>query len=86
MNRKPILAETLIIEQEPKQVGDYTYQYACSFVCETAKHWENFMIDNMYKIYKKLGVPKVLLICEDDFERYIRETLPDWIKKEREKL
>lgn len=85
MTNHPLLAETLLIEQEPNKIGDYLYEIINNFVYETAKHWDDFMIDALYKTYKKLGISHVLLICEEDFERYLKETLPDWIKKERDK-
>ena len=86
MNNHPLLAETLLIEQEPSKIGEYVYEITNKFVYETAKQWNDFMIESLYKTYKKLGVSQVLLICEEDFERYLKETLPDWIKKERNKL
>ena len=86
MNNQPLLAESLLIKQEPEKIGEYVYEITNKFVYETAKQWNDFMIDALYKTYKKLGVSRVLLICEEDFERYLKETLPDWIKKERNKL
>ena len=86
MNNRPLLAETLLIEQEPSKIGDYLYEIVNKYVYESAKSWNDFMIESLYKTYKKLGVSRVLLICEEDFERYLKETLPDWIKKERNKL
>lgn len=86
MTNRPLLAETLLIEQEPSKIGDYLYEIVNNYSYETAKQWNDFMIDALYKTYKKLGISHVLLICEEDFERYLKETLPDWIKKERKKL
>lgn len=86
MTNHPLLAESILIEQEPNKIGDYLYEITNKFVYETAKQWNDFTIDALYKTYKKLGISHVLLICEDDFERYLKETLPDWIKKERNKL
>lgn len=85
MNNHPLLAETLLIEQEPNKIGDYLYEIVNKYAYDSAKHWNDFMIDALYKTYKKLGISRVLLICEEDFERYLKETLPDWIKKERNK-
>ena len=86
MNNRPLLAETLLIEQEPSKIGDYLYKIVNNFIYETAKSWNDFNIDALYKTYKKLGISRVLLICEEDFERYLKETLPEWLEKEREKL
>lgn len=86
MTNHPLLAESILIEQEPNKIGDYLYEITNKFVYETAKQWNDFTIDALYKTYKKLGISHVLLICEEDFERYLKETLPDWIKKERNKL
>lgn len=86
MNNQPLLAESLLIEQEPEKIGEYVYEITNKFVYETAKQWNDFMIESLYKTYKKLGVSHVLLICEEDFERYLKETLPEWLKKERNKL
>lgn len=86
MNNQPLLAESLLIEQEPKKFNDPIYAVINKYAYDTAKHWNDFMIDALYKTYKKLGVSHVLLICEEDFERYLKETLPEWLKKERNKL
>ena len=86
MNNKPLLAESLLIEQEPEKIGEYIYKIVNNYSYETAKQWNDFIIESLYKTYKKLGVSRVLLICEEDFERYLKETLQDWIKKERNKL
>ena len=85
MNNRPLLAETLLIEQEPSKIGDYLYEIVNKYVYESAKHWNDFTIDALYKTYKKLGVSRVLLICEEDFERYLKETLPYWMKKNHER-
>jgi uncharacterized protein (DUF1778 family) len=87
MNDRPLLAETVLIDGEPKaiKIGEYQYQIMQKYAYESAKSWNDFMIDALYKTYKKLGISHVLLICEEDFERYLKETLPDWIKKERDK-
>lgn len=88
MNNRPLLAETVLIDGEPKaiKIGEYVYEITNKYVYESAKSWNDFIIEALYKTYKKLDVSHVLLINEEDFERYLKETLPDWIKKERNKL
>lgn len=85
MNNRLLLAESLLIEQEPEKIGEYVYKIVNTYAYETAKQWNDFVFDSLYKTYKKLGVSHVLLICEEDFERYLKETLPGWIEKERNK-
>lgn len=90
MNNK-MFAETMLIEQEPEQVGDYLYKLTQNYLADIRDSWEDFMFDKLYELYKKEGFTRVLMISKEDFKKFLlwaipkyKEIMEDELKKQGE--
>jgi hypothetical protein len=75
---KKMFAETIHINQEPQQVGDYTFKIIEKYVADVRDSWEDFMLDKLYEFYKKEGFTKVLMISKEDFKKFLLWALPKY--------
>lgn len=69
-NKDKLFAETLSIFKEPEQIGDYIYSLKEKYTCEMRKTWNDFIVNELYELYKNLGYTKVLLISKEDYEKF----------------
>lgn len=75
---KKMFAETMIINQPPKQVGDYLWQFTNKYICDERGNWEDFMLDKLYDFYQKHGFTKVLMISREDYTRFLMWAIPKY--------
>ena len=76
-----MFAESIYIKQEPEQIGDYLYKITVKYIADIRDSWEGFMLDEYYKLYKKLGFTKVLVISEKDFIEFLLWAIPKYKKE-----
>lgn len=80
MNKEDI-ARVYDIKQEPKQLSEFVYEFCEKYTTQCVTSFENFCIDEFYKLYKQLGLTKVLVINKAEFKKFLLFALPLW--KER---
>lgn len=49
--------------------------------CERVKAIDDFIIKQLYEAYKDTEVSKLLIIDETEFEKYLKATLPNYLKE-----
>ena len=77
-NKDKLFAETLSIFKEPTQINDYLFSITEKYACEMRKTWNDFIINELYERYKRLGFTKVLLISKEDYEKFLNWALPKY--------
>ena len=60
---------------------DDTYVCIEKVMLQTLKTEEEYLIHNLYEIAKESGVGTLYIINKDEFARYIKETLPKWLRR-----
>ena len=66
---------------EFKNIDDYLFKYTETFVAEIRDSWDNFVIDNLYKVYQELGAVKILEISKEDFKKFLLWALPKYYEE-----
>lgn len=65
---------------------DDTYSVVNKIMFQALKQEEEYLIDNLYEIAKESGVGTLYIVNKDEFARYIKETLPKWLRRKKWKV
>lgn len=66
----------------PEHLDD-TYMFVKKVMFQSLKQEEEYLIDNLYEIAKESGVGTLYIVNKDEFARYIKETLPKWLRRRK---
>ena len=75
---KKMFAETMLINKEPKQIGDYTYELVEKYIVDVRNSWDDFLLDKLYEFYQKEGFTRVLMISQEDYKIFLNWAIPKY--------
>ena len=75
---KKMFAETMLINKEPKQIGDYTYELVEKYIVDVRNSWDDFLLDKLYEFYQKEGFTRVLMISKEDYKIFLNWAIPKY--------
>jgi hypothetical protein len=52
--------------------------------CERVKAIDDYIIKQLYETYKKTDISKLFIIDEQEFEKYLKATLPNYLKENKQ--
>lgn len=64
--------------------GDNSVALAEKLSCERVKAIDDFIIKQLYEAYKDTDISKLFIIDETEFAKYLKATLPQYLKKKGE--
>lgn len=79
--KNKLFAQTISIPQEPVQIDDYVYDFTERYISHIYKTWDDFVISDLYDLYKKLGYTRILVISKEDYEKFLKWALPEYKRR-----
>jgi hypothetical protein len=80
------IAETIAFDREkfiPNEDNSVTLVEKLS--CRRVKAIDDFIIKQLYEAYKDTDISKLFIIDETEFEKYLKATLPNYLKEKAKK-
>jgi len=81
-----LFAQVISIPKEPTQIDDYVYDFTQRYAAHMVKTWNNFIVDELYEMYKKTDYTNVLVISKEDYEKFLKWALPkykEWLDNDK---
>lgn len=78
---KKSFAETIVIDPQPKQVGEYVFSLTQKYISMEIESWDNFVLDTLYERLKKEEITKCLIISKKDLKEFLQWAIPKYRKK-----